>query len=150
MDSIFSPWLVWFLLGVGLAFLELALPGFIVFFFGIGCWVVAGALLIWNLSLTQQVLLFIAGTITSIVVLRKLLMRMFRGSSTGGRVDFDDFPQGAHVKVLKRITPTVNGRIQHRGTAWDAAAEEEIDEGATVEIVRYANGARQIFFVKKI
>jgi len=150
MDSIFSPWLIWFLLGIGLAFLELQLPGFIVLFFGIGCWVVAGALLIWELSLAQQVLLFMVGTIASIVLLRKMLMRMFRGLSKDGEADFDDFPHGVHVKVVKRITPTVNGRIHYRGTPWDAVAEEEIEEGETVEIVRYANGARQVFFVKKI
>jgi membrane protein implicated in regulation of membrane protease activity len=148
--SIFSPWLIWFLLGVVLAFLELLLPGFIVLFFGIGCWVVAGALLIWDLSVTQQVMLFIIGTIASILLLRKLLMRVFRGAARDGDADFDDFPHGAHVKVVRRITPAVNGRIYHRGTPWDAAADEEIEEGATVEIVRYANGARQVFFVKKV
>jgi len=148
--SIFSPWLIWFLLGIGLAFLELLLPGFIVIFFGIGCWVVAAALLIWDLSLSQQLMLFIAGTIASIVLLRKLLMRVFRGAATDGRADYDDFPHGAHVRVVKRITPAVNGRIEHRGTPWDAAADEEIEEGATVEIVRYVNGARQVFFVKKV
>jgi inner membrane protein len=150
LDSIFSAWLIWFLLGIGLAFLELALPGFIVFFFGIGCWVVAGALLVWDFSLTQQVLIFLVSSIAAIVLLRKLLMRMFRGHSRTGETEFDDFPHGVHVKVLKRITPTTNGRIHHRGTPWDAAADEEIEEGATVELVRYANGARQIFFVKKI
>jgi inner membrane protein len=146
----FSPWLIWFLLGIGMAFLELALPGFIVLFFGIGCWVVAGALLIWDLSLTQQVLVFIAGTIASIVLLRKLLMNMLHGQSRPGASEFDDFPHGVHAKVVKRITPTANGRIHHRGTLWDAAADEEIEEGATVKLVRYANGARQIFFVKKV
>ncbi len=150
MDAFFSPWLIWFLLGIGLAFLELALPGFIVLFFGIGCWVVAGALLIRDFSVTQQVLIFIVGTIASIVLLRKMLMRMFRGASQDGAAEFEDFPRGAHVKVIRRITPASGGRIQHRGTPWDAAADEEIEEGATVEIVRYANGTRQVFFVKKI
>jgi membrane protein implicated in regulation of membrane protease activity len=150
-DSIFSAWLVWFLLGVGLAFLELQMPGFIVLFFGIGCWVVAGALLIWPLTLTQQVLLFLVGTIVSIVLLRTWLMRVFRGfSSDRAETDFDDFPKGEHVKVIERISPQTNGRIRFRGTFWDAAADDEIEKDETVEIIRYAGSSRQVFFVKKL
>jgi membrane protein implicated in regulation of membrane protease activity len=151
LNSIFPAWLIWFLLGIGLAFLELQMPGFIVLFFGVGCWVVAGALLIWPLTLTQQILIFIVATIVSIALLRKWLMKIFRGLSAGRtEADFDDFPKGAHVQVVQRITPQVNGRIQFRGTFWDAAADEEIEPDATVEIVRYAGDSRQVFFVKKI
>ena len=40
--SIFSkPELVWFIAGLGLFLLELVLPGFVIFFFGIGAWVTA-------------------------------------------------------------------------------------------------------------
>ena len=59
-DTIFSAWLIWFLLGIGLAFLELYMPGFIVLFFGVGCWIVAGTLLILDLTITQQLIVFIA------------------------------------------------------------------------------------------
>ena len=39
MDLIFSSWLVWFLAGVAIMLAELALPGFVIIFFGLGCWV---------------------------------------------------------------------------------------------------------------
>ena len=151
LDALITPWLIWFLLGIGLAFLELYLPGFIVLFFGIGCLGTSGALLLWDLSLTQQILLFLTTSITSLLLLRKWLMRIFRGvSSDKPDEDFDDFPRGAHVKVLKTITPDNSGRIQYRGTAWDALADETIEAGDTVEIVRYATNSRQVFFVHKI
>jgi membrane protein implicated in regulation of membrane protease activity len=151
LGSIFSAWLIWFLLGIGLAFLELQMPGFIVLFFGVGCWVVAGALLIWPLSVTQQILVFIVATIVSIALLRKGLMKIFRGISAGRtEAGFDDFPKGARVRVVQRITPQTNGRIQYRGTFWDAAADQEIEAGETVEIIRFAGDSRQVFFVKKI
>lgn len=149
-DAIFSAWLIWFLLGIGLAFLELFMPGFIVLFFGVGCWIVAGTLLILDLTITQQIIVFIASTITSIVLLRRMVIRIFRGFAIDHEQnDFDDFPLGVRVKVAQRISPQSNGRIHYRGTFWDAAADEEIGEGEQVEIMRFVDNSRQVFFVKK-
>lgn len=151
LTALFSPWLIWFLLGIGLAFLELQMPGFIVIFFGIGCWVVAGALLIWELTVAQQVVVFIVSTIVSIVLLRKFLMKIFRGLSSDTADDgFDDFPKGVRVTVIRDITPGSNGRINYRGAPWDATSDEEIKEGETVEILRYTDSSRMVFFVRKI
>ncbi len=151
MGSIFSAWLIWFIAGIGLAFLELLMPGFVVLFMGLGCLVVAGLLLIWPLTFTHQVLIFILATVASIVFLRKYLMKTFKGlSSMQSETDFDDFPRGEHVKVVQRVSPQVNGRIQFRGTFWDAAAEEEIDKGELAEIVRFADNSRQVYFVRKV
>lgn len=151
LNSIITSWLIWFLLGIGLAFLELYLPGFIVLFLGIGCWVTAGALLLWDLSLTQQILIFITSAVVSLLLLRKWLIGVFRGVSPDRQDEnFDDFPRGMHVKVLKTITPADYGRIQYRGTSWYAAAEETIEEGETVEVIRYADNSRQVFFVRRV
>lgn len=151
LETLITPWLIWFLMGIGLAFLELYLPGFIVLFFGIGCWVTAGALLLWDLSVNQQILLFIVSAVASLLLLRKWLMRVFRGASSDKPDDgFDDFPQGMHVTVSKTITPNEYGRIQYRGTGWYAAADETIEAGTTVEIVGYADNSHQIYFVRKI
>ena len=38
MDLTFSPWLVWFLAGIAVMLAELAVPGFVIIFFGLGCW----------------------------------------------------------------------------------------------------------------
>jgi membrane protein implicated in regulation of membrane protease activity len=151
MDTFITPWLIWFLLGIALALLELYLPGFVVLFFGVGCLATAGALLLWDFGLTRQILIFITASIASLLLLRKWLMRVFRGDSTDKTdMGFDDFPHGRHVKVLKTITPKNSGRIRYRGTAWDAVAEETIEAGATVEIERFAPGSHNVFFVRKI
>lgn len=150
LTTLLPPWLIWFLVGIGLAFLELFLPGFIVLFFGIGCWVVAGALLAWDLSLAQQVLLFIVSSVAALLLLRKWLQRVFLGVSADRQTTaFDDFPRGQFVPVVKTITPVAHGRIQYRGTTWYATAEETIEAGQTVEIVSFADHSRQIFFVRK-
>jgi len=41
MDLFVSQWLIWFLVGMGLAFLELFMPGLIIIFMALGCWIVA-------------------------------------------------------------------------------------------------------------
>jgi len=38
MNTVFSPWLVWFVVGVVVMLAELAIPGFVIIFFGLGCW----------------------------------------------------------------------------------------------------------------
>jgi len=151
LGTMITSWLIWFLLGTGLAFLELYLPGFIVIFFGIGCWVTAASLLIWSFTLTQQILIFITTSVMSLLLMRKWMMRVFHGVSPDKQdEDFDDFPGGMHVPVVKTITPEIYGRIQYRGTTWYAAAEEPIEEGEMVEIVKYADSSHQTFFVRRI
>lgn len=121
-DAWISSWLLWFLAAIAFATLELFLPIFIFLFFGIGCLGVALALLVFDIPLSQQLAIFIIVTIFSLVMLRKWMMGIFRGV-TADRTDkdFDDFPYGERVQVLRDITPPQPGRIQHRelpGTPW--------------------------------
>ncbi|MFN2354109.1 MAG: NfeD family protein [Desulfopila sp.] len=151
MDSLFSTWLIWFVMGIALALAELMLPGFVILFFAVGCLAVAGALLIWPLTAAQQFLLFAGVTLVSIVLLRKWCINVFQGASSNrAETNYDDFPRGAQATVVKPITTKTPGRIAFRGTLWDAAAEEYIEEGEMVEIVRFAGDATQTFFVKKL
>jgi inner membrane protein len=150
-DTVFSPWLIWFLLGLGFAFLELFMPGFIVIFFGIGCLLVAGILLVWKMSVSVQISLFIAGTIVSLVLLRKCLMKVFHGTAVDNADNgLDDFPAGTQVKVIEHISPNRKGRISYRGAPWDAVSDQDIEEGEAVEIIRKAGGSGLVFFVRKI
>ena len=41
MDILQDPAVIWFLVGLGLLLLELALPGLVILFFGAGAWVTA-------------------------------------------------------------------------------------------------------------
>ncbi len=148
---IIPTWLIWFILGIIVAFLELYLPGFILLFFAIGCLSAAVALLVLDINLTQQILVFLITSITSLLLLRKWMMRTFQGASSNNPDnDFDDFPYGVHVQVLQKISPHKTGRIQYRGTAWDAVADETIESGETAEIVKFSGNSKQIFVVRKV
>ncbi len=109
---IFAPWLILFVVGVVLAFVELMEPVIIIIFFGVGSWVVAGVLAIYPITLSQQVLLFIVASILSIVFLRRWFMKIFKGmSSDKNETDYDDFPRGEKVEVVQAIHPHLTGRM---------------------------------------
>jgi membrane protein implicated in regulation of membrane protease activity len=49
IENIFSrPELFWFILGLVFFLAELIIPGFFIFFFGLGAWMAAVACLIWD------------------------------------------------------------------------------------------------------
>ena len=85
MDAFLSPWLIWFVIGIGLAFLELQLPGFVVIFFGIGCLITAAALLVWDPGLDQQILIFLVGSVSSLLLMRKSMLKVFSRRLLQGR-----------------------------------------------------------------
>jgi inner membrane protein len=151
IDAWISAWLIWFLAAIAFATLEMFMPFFIFLFFAIGCLGVVLALLVFDLHLSQQLVIFIIVTISSLVMLRKWMMGVFRGATTDRTAkDFDDFPYGERVQVLRDIKPPQPGRVQHRGTAWDAVSDQDIEAGATVEIIGHAGNSRQTFQVRKV
>ena len=77
----FSQHLIWFLIGVGFLIAEFILPGFILVFFTIGCWITA--LVVWqfDISTTQEILIFISSSLVTLFLLRKYLMEIFGGDS---------------------------------------------------------------------
>jgi membrane protein implicated in regulation of membrane protease activity len=150
-ESLFSPWLLWFLLGLGLALLELVMPGLILIFFAIGCLVTTATLLLWEPDLTWQIVIFLISSLASLVLLRRWMTRVFRGVSTGSsNHDFDDAPFGSRASVTQAIGSSERGRIRYRGTDWYATADQPIESGAVVEIVDYADQSRQVFYVKPV
>ena len=149
MREIFSPGLIWFIVGIVILFFEFMMPGFILFFFGVGA--VLTAILIWvGLldSLTAQLIFFSVSSIILLITLRKYLSKYFRGDVSGeGQYEITEGEFiGKRVKVVKRIEPnSVDGRIEFEGTIWNADADKIIEPGTIVEIT----GKNNITFVVK-
>lgn len=150
MDVLLQPWLLWFVAGVGLAFFELAVPGFVIVFFGIGCLVTAAATAMFEISVTQQVATFGVSTVLSLVLLRRVFMRYLRGKESEVKDGYDDTPMGAHVTVVTTISPEMPGKVMHRGTSWRAQSTETIEEGGIAVITGYADSSKLVFSVKKL
>lgn len=133
-----NPVIVWFLIGLGLALAELAVPGVILIFFGLGAWVVA--LTTWldlTASLDSQLLVFAITSVVLLVAMRGWIKGRMYGHVKDKHdlnVDLDEFI-GHRVTVTKPIAPGSNeGRVEFKGAAWHAIADGSIDAGEQVVI----------------
>jgi membrane protein implicated in regulation of membrane protease activity len=136
-----KPELIWFVVGLVLLLTEFATPGFVMFFFGIGAWVVALACFVFDIGLETQLFIFLVASVFSLLLLRRRLSSLFFGKKAGFtnlKDNVDDY-KGVKVKVTRGIQPNVKGKIELHGTNWEAESDQAIPEGAVVEIVELNN-----------
>jgi membrane protein implicated in regulation of membrane protease activity len=134
-----DPALYWLIIGVMLFFLELAMPGFILFFFALGALVTALVAWLSPISLVWQLGLFIAASLVSLLSLRNIIQKkLIAPASDAGDEDEDVLlaVSGEKGVVSMTIAPPAEGRIKYAGTSWRAMADEKIEEGEIVTIVR--------------
>ncbi|MBN2050441.1 MAG: NfeD family protein [Spirochaetales bacterium] len=131
-----NPSFLWGVAGVLLIASEMIIPGFTIFFFGMGALLTALAAAVLppvTASLGLQAALWAGSSILSFIFLRRRFRKVFRGTLL-------DRPQedgiGDRVKVLEEITPEKPGRVRYRGTSWTAVSPvESFVVGETVEII---------------
>ena len=144
MDTIkdfLTPEIIWFLVGLVLLILEFILPGLIIAFFGVGAWIVALVCLITDIGLNTQLIIFIISSVLSLLCLRKWLKGVFLGhavSKQNLKENLDEFV-GQKAVVKEKIVPKAGGKVEFHGTNWLAQADEEIAEGAMVQIISKDN-----------
>ena len=132
-----NPTLIWFVVGLLMFVLEMAGPGFVILFFAIGAWIVMILTLFIKMSLNIQLALFLILSILSLILFRNVLKKAFHGHE----VDEQDLEKnlnefvGEKVKVVETIVLNVGGKVEFRGSVWEAHAQEEIPEGEIVRIV---------------
>ena len=135
-----DPALCWLTIGVMLFVLELALPGFVLFFFAIGA--MATAFVVWAVPTTSIVLqlgLFITSSVISLLALRGIIQKRFFASTPnadGADVDAHLAAPGDKGVVCNAIAPPAEGRIKLAGSSWRATADVRIEEGTIVAVVR--------------
>jgi inner membrane protein len=79
MDDFSNPAVMWFIAGFILFILEFALPGFILFFFGVGAWIVALLALLFDISLNMQLVIFLTASVLTILLFRKSMQKIILG-----------------------------------------------------------------------
>ncbi|MFW5996537.1 MAG: NfeD family protein [Lentisphaeria bacterium] len=140
--SFLSPSLLWAMLGIIFLVIEFILPGFVFFFFGLGAFLAAVlCLLMPQLSLDLQLLVFIAGSLFSLIALRRWVKNVFSGffdSSHSMPLNKQSYV-GETAVVVKTIEPDVNGKVEFHGSLWPATADEKLEQGETVRIVEQNN-----------
>ena len=142
--SMIDPALYWLIIGVMLFFLELALPGFILFFFGLAALITAVVAWLTPLEIAYQLGIFIVSSVVSLMTLRDVIQRNFfkpKDVAEGEKPDEDVVlaTPGDRAVVGVTISPPAEGRINYSGTSWRATADEKIEEGEIVAVVRQDN-----------
>ncbi len=127
--------LIWLTAGVLLLILEMVLPGFVLFFFGLGALITFLFTWLFPISLNQQLALFIVSSLVSLFTLRGFIKRTFLGGSTAEAGDNAIAKGGESVVVTKTIDPPMEGKIKYSGTFWRAIADEKIEEGEPATVV---------------
>lgn len=133
MQDFFTPPVVWFLIGFAFLLLEFVLPGLILFFFAVGAWIVAIILLFTPLPINAQLLIFIATSVFTILLFRKWLKTLLWHRKDSQELLEEEF-LGRTALAITNILPGENGKVDFKGTTWDAMSEDIILQGNNVTI----------------
>jgi membrane protein implicated in regulation of membrane protease activity len=134
MESLQNAAVIWIIIGFVLFLLEFVLPGLILFFFAVGAWIVAILCLFIDLSINQQLIIFLISSVVTILLLRKWLSKILWKRKHSTELLEDEF-LGKTAKALTDISPGENGKVDFKGTTWQAGSEDTIEKGENVIII---------------
>jgi membrane protein implicated in regulation of membrane protease activity len=133
------PELLWFILGLLLFLLELVIPGFFIFFFGLGAWVTALVCLIGEPGTNLQIVIFAVVSILSLVALRKIIQKKFFYSKGKESEEVEDEFTGREAIAIGEFGPEIIGKVEFKGTTWKAESNSPIKSGERVIIIEKEN-----------
>jgi membrane protein implicated in regulation of membrane protease activity len=134
MESFLQPAAWWFIIGFIFLLLEFVVPGFILFFFGVGAWLVAILLLLFDISLNTQLIVFLIASIATVLLFRKWLRNLLWNKKSNSPEIEDDFV-GKQAVAESIISSSHNGRVQFKGSSWNAKSADTIAPGDSVQII---------------
>ena len=135
IENILSrPELMWFILGLILFLLELVIPGFFIFFFGLGAWVTALVCLIGEPGTNLQIIIFAVVSVLALVALRRIIQKKFFYSKQKDSDDVEDEFTGKEAVAIADFGTDNTGKVEFKGTTWKAESSSEIKKGQTVII----------------
>lgn len=134
-----KPELFWFILGLGLFLFELMLPGFIIFFFGLGAWITALVCLFVSPGVNLQIIIFALTSVISLVGLRRLIQRKFFYSKGNLSEEVEDEFTGKEAVSRSDFGHEKTGKVEFKGTSWTAESTSDIKEGQRVIIIEKVN-----------
>ena len=142
-------WL-WLYIGVACMLLEILMPGFVIFFFGLAAATVGLIKFAFfeSFTLTAQFAAFSILSILYIAVLRRWLKNIFLGDTTETVGTLAGEFIGRTGKVTVAIKPPASGRVEIGDAEWQAVADSEIGEGALVKVVSQQNITMKVEEVK--
>jgi inner membrane protein len=137
IESIFSkPELFWFILGLGFFLMELIIPGFFIFFFGLGAWITALICIIAEPSINLQIIIFAITSVLSLVGLRRIIQKKFFYSRSNESAEVEDEFTGKEGIAVTDFGGMNTGKVEFKGTTWTAESASEIVKGQRVVIIQ--------------
>lgn len=133
MEIFSNPAVIWFLIGLAFLLIELALPGLVIFFFGIGAWITALVCAFTDLNLNWQILIFIVTSLLGLVLLRKYIRRKFFDKKDEKTEDQLEEFIGRPAKALEDFE-NGEGYIEFKGSQWKAESEQPVKKGDNLVI----------------
>lgn len=130
-----KPELVWFIIGLIFLVLELILPGFVIFFFGVGAWITSLFCLLGEPGTNLQIVIFAVTSVITLVVFRRLLKKRFFDSSDHESRLMDDEFTGRKAVALTSFGKGKDGKVEFKGTTWQASSVNEVAAGDSVIII---------------
>ena len=133
-------WL-WVYAGLALTLLELVAPGFVLCFFGLAAASVGAlrGLVGESFDATWQFAAFSVLSILYIVLLRRMLKRVFMGEKSGAAQSLKSEYVGRKGRVTEAVNPPQTGRVMIGDAEWTAASDAPIAAGVDVKVVAQDN-----------
>jgi membrane protein implicated in regulation of membrane protease activity len=134
MEILLTAAVIWTIIGFVLFLLEFVLPGLILFFFALGAWIVAILCLFLDLSVNAQLIIFLISSVVTVLLLRKWLSKILSERKHRSELLEDEF-LGKTAVAETAISPAENGKVEFKGTIWQAASKDKIEKGENVIII---------------
>lgn len=134
MEDFLNNAVIWFGLGLAFFLLEFLIPGFILFFFGIGAWIVAILTLFTDVSINVQLLVFLISSVASVILFRNYVKNKLGSSKKSPQILEDEYI-GKMTLAETAIAPGSNGKVEFKGASWDAQSDDTIAAGEKVMII---------------
>lgn len=135
-ESIFSkPEIIWFIIGLVLLLLELVMPGFVIFFFGIGAWVTALLCLFTEPNINIQVIIFAVSSVLTLLLFRRMIRNKFLYNKDDKSEAVEDEFTGKEAIAVDDFGPGKTGKVEFKGTSWNAESGSDVKAGQRVTII---------------
>jgi len=132
-----NPKVLWFIGGLVFIIIEVAVPGILFIFFAAGAFLTGAILLVTEISLNTQLIIFLSASIIFLLIFRSGLKKLLfekQNMVKGNEIDNDIV--GQFFTASTDLKPGRTGRMEFRGTQWDCESEEKITKGTKVRIVK--------------
>lgn len=141
MEFLSAKWL-WLYAGAFLMLAEIMAPGFVIFFFGLAAATIGALMFVlpasFEFTLAWQLGLFSFFSIVYLVALRRYMKTVFLGDTAETKAIASEYV-GRLGKVTEVVRPEVPGRIMLGDSEWNAIADERLEVGVEVRVVRQEN-----------